>query len=436
MFMRGAHRLFRVPVILLAFSEWIAPGEPNRLPRVAPDGGGPPPQYAIRQWTSADGLPASTIQCLLQTHDGYLWIGTRNGLVRFNGRDFRTFPGINCRSLAEDSDGILWIGGSESLVRWNGTDLKGFRLWRSTPPHIPQQVLSLCPSREGGVWVGWEGELWRARGEKLWRILRVETQDLCESHAGPLYLAATDFLGTLVSTDPPGSPPGVPVLSPHDATRVVESPDGAIWFVGRALGTRLRRWKDGQTTEYAQDVGMVLSIASEPCGLIWLGTPSGLWQVRGDRIARPQGVECEAFGVINCLLPDREGNLWVGTEHNGLYCLRRRPFVTYTTRDGLVSDDIWSIVQATTAASGSVPRVASVTWWTGNSPTSVSMAACSRTKPRSTRSMSSAKTHPERFGPADSVGSSAFPARNLSIGHRAPAIPSHRFVRTVVVGTG
>src|ERR1039458_1921888 len=106
---RGAHGFCPVLMAVLALGRWTAPGEPAPVPRSAPDGEVPPPQYAVHHWTSADGLPASTIQCLFQTRDGYLWIGTRNGLVRFNGKEFRTTPGMNCRSLAEDSDGVLWI---------------------------------------------------------------------------------------------------------------------------------------------------------------------------------------------------------------------------------------------------------------------------------------------------------------------------------------
>jgi ligand-binding sensor domain-containing protein len=87
-------------------------------------------------------------------------------------------------------------------------------------------------------------------------------------------------------------------------------------------------------------------IAFDPLGTVWLGTDSGLWQARERHLVRPPGLDGESFGVINCLLTDREGNLWIGTEDNGLYCLYRKPFYTYTTQDGLASDDVWSIIQA------------------------------------------------------------------------------------------
>jgi ligand-binding sensor domain-containing protein len=170
MFTRGAHGFCPVLMAVFALGRGMAPGEPTPVPRLAPDGKGRPPQYTNYHWTSANGLPASTIQCLLQTRDGYLWLGTRNGLVRFNGKEFRTTPGMNCRSLAEDSDGVLWIGCSDGLARWDGIDFKSYRNVDSETPDRPREVLSLCPSREGGIWVGWEGELWRARNGKLWKV--------------------------------------------------------------------------------------------------------------------------------------------------------------------------------------------------------------------------------------------------------------------------
>jgi signal transduction histidine kinase/streptogramin lyase len=126
----------------------------------------------------------------------------------------------------------------------------------------------------------------------------------------------------------------------------VESPEGVLWFGGGAAGGRIKRLQDGQVREYPESVGNLFGIAFDPFGTIWLGTEGGLWEARDDHIVRPQGIEGESFGIINCLLMDREGNLWIGTEDHGLYCLYHKPFHIYTTQDGLASDDVWSITQA------------------------------------------------------------------------------------------
>ncbi len=310
-----------------------------------------PIHYQTNQWTPETGLPVYTVQCLLQTRDGYLWIGTRHGLVRFNGKEFRTFPGVNCFSLAEDSDGVLWIGGSEQLVRWNGTDFKGYRLARPNSPTEWQQVLSLCPCRSGGIWVGFDSAIWRGQGERLWPVATAAEgirtpRALCESHTGRLWMVTETALGVL---DPTAHREAERVKFLHGvfAPRcVLESPDGAVWFGGEGGGATLHRLKDGHITDFPENVGIIFDLARDAAGTLWLATQTGLWEARGDHLVRPEGLDEHVFREINCLLSDREGHLWIGTDHDGLFCLRRQAFATYTTQDGLVADDVWSVNQA------------------------------------------------------------------------------------------
>jgi signal transduction histidine kinase/streptogramin lyase len=127
---------------------------------------------------------------------------------------------------------------------------------------------------------------------------------------------------------------------------VVDSPDGVLWFGSTGHACKVCPPEEGKVWEYPEPVGDLFGVAFDPRGTIWLGTQSGLWEAREQHLVRPEGIEGASFGVINCLLTDRDGNLWIGTEDKGLYCLYRKPFYTYTTQDGLASDDVWSITQA------------------------------------------------------------------------------------------
>ena len=130
-------------------------------------------EFTQRSWQHEHGLPAGDrIWAILQTHDGYLWIGTQYGLARFDGRNFAVFDHVNtpelanddCRTLAEDLEGNLWIGTEARLIRKTKNRFTSFESQlgaeaRSRPP--------LCASRSGGVWVGGITGIYHVRGDDV-----------------------------------------------------------------------------------------------------------------------------------------------------------------------------------------------------------------------------------------------------------------------------
>jgi ligand-binding sensor domain-containing protein len=84
--------------------------------------------YGRQAWGMENGLPQNTVQALAQTPDGFIWLGTEVGLVRFDGVGFQLFdkntkpalPGTDVRCLLVAHDGALWIGTGEGLARWKG----------------------------------------------------------------------------------------------------------------------------------------------------------------------------------------------------------------------------------------------------------------------------------------------------------------------------
>ena len=113
-------------------------------------------QYVHTSWTTQDGSLKSGVRCISQTSDGYLWLGTEFGLVRFDGARFvpwtppvgQHLPSTNIRSLAAGRDGTLWIVTVEGLA-----SLKDGKLTQY--PEISQQnVLTLLEDREGTMWAG------------------------------------------------------------------------------------------------------------------------------------------------------------------------------------------------------------------------------------------------------------------------------------------
>src|SRR5262249_27064043 len=120
----------------------------------------PPIEYSARVWQTDDGLPHNLVRAIAQTPDGYLWVGTKVALARFDGIRFTLFddrntPALkypNITSLSVDAEGTLWIGTfGGGLVR-----LKDglFTRYTSTNGLIEDRVSSLCTGKDGSVWVG------------------------------------------------------------------------------------------------------------------------------------------------------------------------------------------------------------------------------------------------------------------------------------------
>src|ERR1039458_3247467 len=132
--------------------------------------------YSRRLWRSADGLPEDFAQALAQTRDGYLWIGTSGGLVRFDGIRFTAFNRENSPAFQDDSfysllvskDGTLW-GGTEGggLVRYKGGT---FRVFGAADGLTNSFVRVIFEDREGNLWAGTDAGLFRMQNDSLTRI--------------------------------------------------------------------------------------------------------------------------------------------------------------------------------------------------------------------------------------------------------------------------
>jgi ligand-binding sensor domain-containing protein len=132
--------------------------------------------YSRRIWQTQDGLPEEPVQALAQTPDGYLWIGTSGGLVRFDGAEMVVFNRENTPALRENSvfcmlvsnSGDLWIGTEGGgVVRYRGGT---FRRFSSEEGLSNGFVRSVLEDRRGQFWVGTDDGLFRLQGDRLARV--------------------------------------------------------------------------------------------------------------------------------------------------------------------------------------------------------------------------------------------------------------------------
>lgn len=321
--------------------------------------------YTLTSWTQYDGLPAARVWAITQDRDGYIWIGTDAGLVRFDGVEFVAWrdlsdlplPRREVTALYSARDGSLWVGfgihGGIARMRTGGIELYG-----EAEGIVSGFVTFITEDRHGTIWAGGLGGLHGFDGSR-WK------------HLGPQS----------------GLPEGPGVERYRDA-------DGNLWFahaaglfrqVGRdtfqadpapaVFGSTLTRAVLDASASTWRSAQYRFSLLQDRRGSVWIGTGGrGLWIGRGmsgpdlpviDNVTAQDGLSSD---VVQALFEDREGHVWVGTQ-SGLHQFSRRR-VTAVSVPGLVraveatSDgSIWAgtydgVVQLSETAEQPVPPVA------------------------------------------------------------------------------
>ena len=312
-------------------------------------------QFTTRVWQTDDGLPHNAVQAICQSRDGYLWIGTRDGLARFDGAHFLVFdakahPGLAgnvVSSLCETRDGSLWIGTEEGgLTRFqNG---KFFHYGRSDGV-ATANVRTLFESDDGTLWIGTLEGIFLFRDGKFSSLRQKDglasniIRYIRDNQQGTIWIATDRGLnffknGALDLYNSPESSYGY-------VRAVCEDRDGTLWF-GTMSGATFRK---GETSRhFSKDDGLPDNVINAICadrhGNVWIGTAGGLCRFVENALRAENNNSGEAFDMVNAIFEDREGNLWVGAK-DGLYRLNPKPFLTYTKQQGLSHNSVMSVLE-------------------------------------------------------------------------------------------
>jgi signal transduction histidine kinase/ligand-binding sensor domain-containing protein len=265
-------------------------------------------QYAHTAWKIRDGFSKGVINAIAQTADGYLWLGTELGLLRFDG--VRTVPwqpppdhqlqSSQINRLLVGRDGTLWIGTSKGLTSWKGSRLTGY------PDLAGRSIFALLEDREGTVWVG-TGEIPNAR--------------LCAIRNGAIRCSGGD--GTL----------GSRVYELYQDRR------GRLWV---GVQTGLWQWKPGLPKFYSiPDVpNGIQGLGEDDNGALLIGVGKGVRRfVDGTVDAYPLPVSAGESYVLK-MLRDRDGGLWIATIGRGLVHVHEGRADIFNASDGLSADDV------------------------------------------------------------------------------------------------
>ena len=268
-------------------------------------------QYAHTAWKVREGFAKGQIVSVAQTPDGYLWLATESGLLRFDGvravpwqpPGGEKLPSNFISGLLVARDGTLWIGTLKGLASWKDGKLTQYR--EVAGSHI--------------------GSFFEDRDQRIWfKVYEASKGRLCGLHNAQVECYGEGIFGSFVSA-------------------VYQDQQGSFWAASQ---TGLWRWAPGSPERYAFPHGVLEanSLTEDDAGALLLATNDGLKRLVTGKIENYQLAGVSGQFRPNSFFRSSDGNLWIGTEQ-GLLHLHRGRVDGFRAGDGLSSDFVNGIFE-------------------------------------------------------------------------------------------
>jgi signal transduction histidine kinase/ligand-binding sensor domain-containing protein len=307
---------------------------------------------AIRTWRRENGLPADSVTAIIQTRDGFLWVGTTAGLVRFDGVKFTEVKlgrhvepsGIGVTALTEDSRGQVWVGTQQDGVFELGHG--SVRQFTQAQGLLDENITSLAAGNDGFVWIGTRSGLNLFAGSEIKSFTQGDglPDDFVSSvhvaRSGTVWITTRGGMcrfieGKLAAyqlqTESQGRSPEY--LGAYEDRRANLWAFGDTYLINLAEGKRFNYFRGNEATSVR-----IWSLCEGHDGRLWIGTSGrGLFCFDENRFQPVILDELRWPYDVRAICEDHEGNLWLGTSGGGLVQLRPQPVHVLRTSQGLPS---------------------------------------------------------------------------------------------------
>jgi signal transduction histidine kinase/CheY-like chemotaxis protein/ligand-binding sensor domain-containing protein len=311
-------------------------------------------QYAHTIWTTQNGLPQNSVRAIAQTTDGFLWLATMAGLVRFDGAQFTVLDLTNSPALGDEHitaltagpGSTLWLGTSSGVVHYSNGKFQKLTNVAALPAPI---VRALLVDAAGTLWIGTDRGLAKFQKGELTTVFRgsgeATVHALLEYPKGTIWAGTNSGLKkiangaiTIYTTDDGLAGNAVWAMAP--------SRNGTLWIATRPGG--LSAWREGRFRNYTLRDGLthdgLVALLVDHDDTVWIGTDGGgLDRLADGKITSFQTRDGLSNQTVRCLFGDAEGSLWVGAAGGGLNQLRDQRLTIRSMRQDLPSDLVRSI---------------------------------------------------------------------------------------------
>jgi ligand-binding sensor domain-containing protein/two-component sensor histidine kinase len=319
--------------------------------------------FIVREWQTEEGLPQNSVNAVLQSRDGYIWIGTQEGLARFDGSFFKIYnmnsvPEMISQLIlcvTEDMENALWVGTfGGGLYRLKDNVLTSYL----SPEKLPaKNIRCLFIDGHNALWIGTEGEgLWYFENDSFLNFKlptaskEVTVRSIIKDRKGNLWVG-TEKTGLFkIRKNEIESYSTHNLLSDDNIYAILEDIDNSIWI---GTGKGLCKYSEGVFETFKTKNGLsndlIQCLFQDKDNNIWVGTNNkGAYILSRGKVYPLNLNEDWSNKSILSIYQDREASIWLGTSGYGLMQLIKGKVLVYDQKKGLASNLIFTMTKGKT----------------------------------------------------------------------------------------